>query len=1451
MMLPQNSWNIDFGICCCHQNVFSAVVICILFLNSCSLIGSFNETDLELRLIDGDGPCSGRVEVKFQGEWGTVCDDGWNSTASIVVCKQLGCPFYFTTFGYAMPTYGKIWLDDVSCHGNESFLWECQHQKWGSNNCDHREDVAVTCYDKTNMSLRLADGSSSCSGRVEVKFQGRWGTICDDGWNLNTAAVVCRQLGCPSSFMSFGVVSSPATFSPIWLDNILCQGNESAIWDCRHHGWGHHDCSHNEDVTLTCYDRNDLELRLVGGSSRCVGRVELKIQGRWGTICHHKWDSAAANVVCKQLGCGTALHFAGLPHLESGSGVIWLDGVSCSGNESFLWDCGHSGTINFQCVHQNDVSVICSDGANLDLRLADGTDNCSGRVEVRIHEQWWTICDQNWKNEQALVVCKQLGCPVTVFGSHDAKPRKEAKDIWINSISCTGNESTLWDCIYDGRPRRTCFRRSDAGVICSDKSDLDLRLVGDDSTCYGRLEVKYQGKWGTVCHDRWSPRNAAVVCKQLGCGQPIHISGVRYFGGAYGPIWLDDVSCIGNELNIWDCEHRGWGKHNCVHREDVIVSCSGNHTWGLRLVGGSTRCSGRLEVYFQRRWGTVCDDGWNHNAAAVVCSQLDCPSSIIGMGLGNASAGYGRIWLSDVSCDGDESDLWSCRHSGWGNTFCSHHEDVGVVCSDESDMELRLVGGSSRCAGIVEVKVQGAVGILCANNWRMNIAEVVCRQLKCGSPISVSRESHFTERTLRILLSDSRCTGKEASIWDCVRWEWKQTVCHLNMEASLICSAHRQPRLVGADTPCSGLVEVKHGDTWGSVCDSDFSLPAAHVLCRELNCGEAIALSVGAHFEKGNGLTWTEKFQCEGSETYLASCPTVQHPEDTCIHGREVGVVCSRYTDARLVNGKSQCEGQVELKVFGYWGSLCDTHWDLEDAHVLCRQLSCGVAASTTGGKYIGEGSGRVWGHSFHCSGNESVLDSCPMTVLGAPPCIHENTVSVTCTGNLTQPVFLCPANLSDPYLPAVPEGGVFVCLEDKQLRLVDGNSRCAGRVEIYYDGFWGTVCDDGWDLSDAHVVCRKLGCGKALNATISAHFGAGSGPIWLDDLNCTGTESPLWQSPPGAGGQHNCRHKEDAGVICSEFTALRLYSETETESCAGRLEVFYNGTWGSVGRRNVTTATAGIVCRQLGCAENGVVSLVPLSKTGSGFMWVDDIQCPKMHISIWQCLSAPWERRISSPEEETWITCEDKIRVRGGDTECSGRVEIWHEGSWGTVCDDSWDLAEAEVVCQQLGCGSALAALREAAFGQGTGPIWLDEMQCKGNESSLWECHAKPWGQSDCGHKEDAGVRCSGQSLKSLNASSGHSALILSSVFGLLLLVLFILFLTWCQVQKQKHLPHRVSSRRRGSLEENLFHEMETCLKTEDPHGIRTSDDTPNHGCEDASHTSLLGVLSASEATK
>ena len=109
-----------------------------------------------------------------------------------------------------------------------------------------------------------------------------------------------------------------------------------------------------------------------------------------------------------------------------------------------------------------------------------------------------------------------------------------------------------------------------------------------------------------------------------------------------------------------------------------------------------------------------------------------------------------------------------------------------------------------------------------------------------------------------------------------------------------------------------------------------------------------------------------------------------------------------------------------------------------------------------------------------------------------------------------------------------------------RQLRLVDGGDPCAGRVEILDQGSWGTICDDRWDLDDAHVVCRQLGCGKALQATVSSSFGAGSGPIWLGNVKCTGKESHVWRCPSWGWGKHYCEHGQDAGVVCSgQFKTL------------------------------------------------------------------------------------------------------------------------------------------------------------------------------------------------------------------------------------------------------------------------------------------------------------------------
>ena len=100
-------------------------------------------------------------------------------------------------------------------------------------------------------------------------------------------------------------------------------------------------------------------------------------------------------------------------------------------------------------------------------------------------------------------------------------------------------------------------------------------------------------------------------------------------------------------------------------------------------------------------------------------------------------------------------------------------------------------------------------------------------------------------------------------------------------------------------------------------------------------------------------------------------------------------------------------------------------------------------------------------------------------------------------------------------------------------IRLVGGSGPHEGRVEVYHNGTWGTVCDDDWNLQDATVACRQLGYINATAALRSARFGAGSSPILFSELTCIGNESIITECPHLLTGAHNCTHSEDVGVVC------------------------------------------------------------------------------------------------------------------------------------------------------------------------------------------------------------------------------------------------------------------------------------------------------------------------------
>ncbi|XP_072785656.1 T-cell differentiation antigen CD6 isoform X3 [Taeniopygia guttata] len=194
-----------------------------------------------------------------------------------------------------------------------------------------------------------------------------------------------------------------------------------------------------------------------------------------------------------------------------------------------------------------------------------------------------------------------------------------------------------------------------------------------------------------------------------------------------------------------------------------------------------------------------------------------------------------------------------------------------------------------------------------------------------------------------------------------------------------------------------------------------------------------------------------------------------------------------------------------------------------------------------------------------------------------------------------------------------------------RALRLAGGRSRCEGRVELEQEGTWGTVCDDGWDIPDADVVCRQLQCGHAVRARGNAAFGRGHGPILRDEVGCEGHERHLWECP--AALKHDCSHKEDAGVVCSEHQEWRLSGGRD--GCAGRVEVFFRGTWSTVCNNTWYETEATVLCRTLGCGD--MLQRPAFRHTLPGKM---TYLCGSLEPSLAQCV---WIFNKSAPCYQSW----------------------------------------------------------------------------------------------------------------------------------------------------------------------------------------------------------------------
>ncbi|XP_041475678.1 deleted in malignant brain tumors 1 protein-like [Lytechinus variegatus] len=417
--------------------------------------------------------------------------------------------------------------------------------------------------------VRLIDGANDAEGRVEVLHDGSWGTICDVWWDLSDARVVCRMLGYDGALKAPRTARFGRGSGRILLRNVNCEGTEDNLADCAHPGIGRYTnlCTHSRDAGAVCYsgiNPDPLQVRLAGGLNDAEGRVEVLHDGSWGTICDNYWDLRDARVVCRMLGFDGALEAPRSARFGQGSGRSLLYGVGCDGTEDNLADCAHAGFGRYSCSHSRDAGAICYSEANpnpFEVRLAGGSNEAEGRVEVMHDGSWGTICDDWWDLRDTRVVCRMLGFDGALEAPGSARFGQGPGRVLLKYVSCEGSEDNLADCAHPGIERYSCSHSRDAGVIC---------YSGGSE---GRVEVSYKTSWGTICDDNWDLRDARVVCNILGFDGALAAPGSATFGAGGGQIFFDDVDCKGTEDTLADCFHRGLGVNKCNHGRDAGAVC--------------------------------------------------------------------------------------------------------------------------------------------------------------------------------------------------------------------------------------------------------------------------------------------------------------------------------------------------------------------------------------------------------------------------------------------------------------------------------------------------------------------------------------------------------------------------------------------------------------------------------------------------------------------------------------------------------------------------------------------------------------------------------------------------------------------------------------------------------------------------------------------------------------
>ncbi|XP_035665849.1 uncharacterized protein LOC118409092 [Branchiostoma floridae] len=722
----------------------------------------------------------------------------------------------------------------------------------------------------------------------------------------------------------------------------------------------------------------------------------------------------------------------------------------------------------------------------------------------------------------------------------------------------------------------------------------------------------------------------------------------------------------------------------------------------MRLVGGNSEFEGRVEINRGGVWGTICDGNWGIEEAQVVCREIGHGGAVAAFGSAHFGQGSGTIWLNNVDCAGNEDSLSTCPLLSDVTNTCTHADDAGVQCRDLDDCRPEPCQNGGTCLDQVNDFVCHCPHPYEGKTCDINTADP-CQSGPCEN--------------------GGVCSSSGGSFTCSCQPGWEGTTCQINIDEC-------------ASTPC------KHGGT----CTDGINLYTCTCPtgwkgtdCQNFTCaGRALSKyqnpdDCKTYYECLDGFPDYVLQQCAPQYTVFSQATMkCEWPED--VEGCDITYVCSTPCE----NGGS-CSGSDECTCpEGYGGTTCQYDLSIPFSTTLTCDGSTfnpfrlnGVCANTY----------------YMCTPGRNIpfILSCPADLVfnnDNMVCDWRDNVPGCCTIRTggTADFYPFGESAGDTVNPKADDGS-----SEKQTSAYGGGFPYFGGI---YRDFW--INNNGVVSFGGEVTIFTPSPFPIQSFPIVAVFWADVDNRRAGDVywrQTTTDQSLLTQVSQDIVANHPDITSYQAGcVLVATYHDVTYYggsANTNRQSFQVVLAtdgiqsfaIFKYGdilwTTGSASMGDAATGLGGVPAQAGFNSGDGTnYHTVPGSRSSE----IVDVET---RTNVGQ--PGTFMFQINGNK----IVPLGKVRLVGGSSEFNGRVEINRGGVWGTICDDDWGMEEAQVVCRELGHGGAVAAHGSAYYGQGSGPIYLNNMDCAGTEMSLSDCPLLSGGTDTCTHANDAGVEC------------------------------------------------------------------------------------------------------------